>query len=308
MKKNKVIVTLRTDPKKYVKTSDNIRIWYQLQRAENNPSSRTIVFIHGWMANASLWYPYRDFFIHQGWDCLLIDLRGHGFSQKPQDKKKYTITRFCTDIYEVLHKLSIKNAVIVGHSMGGMVALQFARKYKKICHSLILIDTTYRNPLLDSQSYYKFIKPKFAKIIIKELSKLPTRKTTIPDNRVIDKTMHLGINKILFDRLHAHSRHTLFSFDAMLKFNETHNLPKITQQTLLICGKKDTLTPLSTMQTMQSHMPHATLKVLPYQTHSAPVRAHKKISKMMLTFFTILDTYPTKQTQERVIRRKVSTQ
>jgi len=70
-----------------------------------------------------------------------IDFRGHGKSSKA-DKKTYTLDTFTDDINALREALGHETIEILGHSMGGFVALLYALRYPEYLDSLILVDTT----------------------------------------------------------------------------------------------------------------------------------------------------------------------
>ena len=97
-------------------TSDDVRISYSIQDGEEP----TLVLLHGWANNRTIWNRVRRNLPQQ---LLLPDLRGHGKSENPQDHDAYAIERFGQDIRELLDHEQVERCVLVGHSMGGMIAL-----------------------------------------------------------------------------------------------------------------------------------------------------------------------------------------
>ncbi|MCY7405854.1 MAG: alpha/beta hydrolase [Alkalinema sp. CAN_BIN05] len=95
----------------------------------------TIVFIHGWLLSRAYWQPVIQRL--EGFSCLAYDLRGFGksFSTKqtaptqphlsPED---YTLAAYAQDLEEILDKLGISRVWLVGHSLGGSIALWTAHK------------------------------------------------------------------------------------------------------------------------------------------------------------------------------------
>jgi pimeloyl-ACP methyl ester carboxylesterase len=70
---------------------------------------------------------------------LTVDLRGHGESDAPQGE--YTLPSFADDVAWLLGELSIDKATIVGHSMGGQVALEFGARHPELTAGVVLIDS-----------------------------------------------------------------------------------------------------------------------------------------------------------------------
>ena len=113
------------------------KINYCFYKDKNKP---TIVLLHGLGANLSIWQNEFNYFKKKNTSILIFDLRCHGLSgcyRKPAFKN------FSEDIYLLLKKLKIPKAILAGHSLGGLISLDFYRKHPKNVSSLILIDSSY---------------------------------------------------------------------------------------------------------------------------------------------------------------------
>lgn len=103
--------------------------------------SRPLVMLHGlcgFRGDFSLTLPYLSLLGR----TIAIDQRGHGGSTNSGKAEQYTIDGLADDILAVLDTLSIECCDLLGHSMGGMVALQAALKDTQRVSSLVLVDTT----------------------------------------------------------------------------------------------------------------------------------------------------------------------
>jgi pimeloyl-ACP methyl ester carboxylesterase len=99
----------------------------------------TIVLLHGYLENNTMW----DYFIPkftQENRVININLLGHGQS----DCLGYihTMETQAEMVFAVLDHLQIKKVMLVGHSMGGYIALAFAEKYPKMMSKLVLLNST----------------------------------------------------------------------------------------------------------------------------------------------------------------------
>ena len=81
-----------------------------------------IVFLHPWTTNGNIWY-YQVFPFALTNQVIVVDHRGHGRSDKP--KSGYSIQEHARDVAAVLDAAKIDRAVLVGNSIGGMIAMQF---------------------------------------------------------------------------------------------------------------------------------------------------------------------------------------
>lgn len=102
------------------------------------PATYPVVLLHGLMGFAANWgkiWPE----LHARRPVLVLDQRGHGRSPKP--KTGYTPTDYAKDLKGLLSHLGWTKCHVVGHSMGGRVALRFCSLYPEIAVSLTLEDS-----------------------------------------------------------------------------------------------------------------------------------------------------------------------
>lgn len=96
-----------------------------------------ILFIHGYPLDRTIWQ-------HQvgaltGWRRIAPDLRGFGLSDAPD--LGYSIPTYADDLVALLDALSVDRAVVCGHSMGGYIAFELARRFRDRVRALVLMST-----------------------------------------------------------------------------------------------------------------------------------------------------------------------
>jgi 3-oxoadipate enol-lactonase len=108
---------------------------------------RPIVFIHGLGWDYSLWGGAMTRF---SGDYLTIagDTRGHGATDKPEGP--YSVDIFAKDWAELIGELATEKVLIVGFSLGGMIAQTLALDYPDLVGALVLVNTSCRSPLVGS--------------------------------------------------------------------------------------------------------------------------------------------------------------
>jgi 3-oxoadipate enol-lactonase len=97
-----------------------------------------LVLIHGYPLDHTIWYDMVSS-LEDKFELILSDLRGFGLSGVVESA--YTIADMASDIASLLDHIGIEEAHIAGHSMGGYVALAFARKYPQRVLGLGLVST-----------------------------------------------------------------------------------------------------------------------------------------------------------------------
>lgn len=113
---------------------DGVRLAY----FTGGSGDRTLLFVHGWCCNHTYFAPQADYFAELGFRTVSVDLRGHGDSDKPPGE--YPISQFAADVADVIDQLDLDRPVVVGHSMGGITALQLAASHPTRLRGIVLVD------------------------------------------------------------------------------------------------------------------------------------------------------------------------
>ena len=105
----------------------------------DNGKGTAVVLLHGFLENKTMW----DFYVSELSKknrIITIDLLGHGETESLGYVQ--TMEENADMINEILSKLRIRKAILVGHSMGGYVALAFAELYPEKMKGLVLLNST----------------------------------------------------------------------------------------------------------------------------------------------------------------------
>jgi 2-succinyl-6-hydroxy-2,4-cyclohexadiene-1-carboxylate synthase len=100
----------------------------------------TVVFLHGFLESISMWEKLSLESIH--FQSILIDLPGHGESKNEDNSQVPSIDYMANRVIETLNQLGIKKYHVVGHSMGGYVALVL-KKIDVRCEKVILLNSNF---------------------------------------------------------------------------------------------------------------------------------------------------------------------
>ena len=114
--------------------NNGTQIWY-----EARGEGEALVLLHGFTSSSAHWKVggYVSA-LEKSHRVVLIDLRGHGKSAKPQAREAYTLSQWLSDIEAVLHDLSIARAHFCGFSMGGWLTYAMAVSQPQRVASLII--------------------------------------------------------------------------------------------------------------------------------------------------------------------------
>jgi pimeloyl-ACP methyl ester carboxylesterase len=105
---------------------ENIRVNSIELAYERHGKGTPLVLLHGFPLDHHLWDEVVPL-LEDSFDLILPDLRGFGESETIDTP--YTMEDYASDIAGLLDQLAIQKAAVAGHSMGGYVALAFARTY-----------------------------------------------------------------------------------------------------------------------------------------------------------------------------------
>ncbi|NQU07244.1 MAG: alpha/beta fold hydrolase, partial [Candidatus Abyssubacteria bacterium] len=108
---------------------------------EQSGKGETIVFLHGYTGSSQDWASQIPV-VSTDYRAIAVDHRGHGKSEAPVTEEAYSIKIFSEDVYALLGRLGITRCCLVGHSMGGFMALQLVLDHPDIVKALVLVDTS----------------------------------------------------------------------------------------------------------------------------------------------------------------------
>ena len=96
----------------------------------------TLLFVHGLSSNLDSWKKNIGS-LKSRYRCIAIDLPGYGKSSK--NKNDYALSEYAQMIQNFSEKLELKNVILVGHSMGGQIAIHSVLKYPDAFEKMVLI-------------------------------------------------------------------------------------------------------------------------------------------------------------------------
>ncbi|MBB4189057.1 pimeloyl-ACP methyl ester carboxylesterase [Sinorhizobium terangae] len=103
-----------------------------------SPLGPPLVLIHGWTGDHRIFTPQIGYFAHSR-HVVAVNLRGHGESDAP--KQEYTIEGFADDVAWQCAELKLEKPLVIGHSLGGSVALELCGRHPDRVSGLVMIDS-----------------------------------------------------------------------------------------------------------------------------------------------------------------------
>ena len=237
-----------------IAVATGVRLHY---REQGDPDGEVIVFVHGWPDS---WYSFSRVLslLPQRYHAYALDLRGFGRSERPEDG--YTIEDLADDVVAFLDAANIGQATLVGHSMGTFVVRRAAQRAPQRVTELVLIGSAEST----------------ANAVLHEVQALVAE---LPDPVPLEfarefqaSTVHTRLPDAFFDGIVAESaalpaRIWRSTFDGILAYDDTAELPRITARTLLIWGEHDGLFDRDQQERLAQKIPGARLVVYPDTGH-----------------------------------------
>lgn len=243
-----------------------------------NPALPTIVFIHGGEQDHSVWALQSRYFAYHGYNVVVPDLPGHGRSTGPA---LGSIAALADWIANLLEAAGLNDVDIAGHSMGSLVALEFAARQPSRVIKLALLGTAapmlVAAPLLDAAR----INDHAALDMINVWSH--GSRAHIGGNTAPGMWM-LGMNMRLMER---QARNVLYA-DFKACNDYTHGAaaaPQVTCPVLIIAGSRDQMTPPRANQDLVKCFPHAQTLLLEGAGHALMAEQPDAVLDAFIGFF-----------------------
>jgi 2-hydroxy-6-oxonona-2,4-dienedioate hydrolase len=227
---------------KSILLNNNVKMRYLESKQVGRISNRHILFIHGLGSSADRWLDIPDA-LSMYYHTIAIDLIGFGGSDKPTDFN-YTIEKFSEFILQFIEKIELsgddRKITLVGHSLGGYIAVDFAIRNKGLIEKLVLIDSSgfLKGPTPLLEQYLNAAKyPSYdnVRIVFEQLVSQPWKVIPVVINTFIARISSPGA-KYPFESAYQYSTTTKIDLS---KLKSIEDIP-----TLIIWGKSDNLIPI----------------------------------------------------------------
>lgn len=156
--------------------NNNLKMAY-MDVQPQKPNGKTIMLLHGKNFNGAYWEKTAKDLSEKGFRVIIPDQIGFGKSSKPQSYQ-FSFSQLAENTKAILDQLQIEKTIVLGHSMGGMVATRFTLLYPEKVQKLILenpigledykafagyqtIDQAYQSELKNTAETYKNYQMKF---------------------------------------------------------------------------------------------------------------------------------------------------
>jgi pimeloyl-ACP methyl ester carboxylesterase len=226
-----------------------VKIYY-----DNYGQGTPIVFLHPWSTNGGIWY-FQTFPFAQTNQVIVIDHRGHGRSDKPMGG--YSIQEHASDVRAVLDAVGVQKAILVGNSIGGMIAMQFTLDHPdRVTGQLILSSGTALGENMPKEAAAAFQTDYLATFgALMEGAVAAKTKRERPEILEVMRA-HFAVQsnfpKHVFDSAIADQ-------NGVFSWNIKSRLGSIRKPTLVVAGEEDQATPVAANKFLADNIPDARL-------------------------------------------------
>ena len=239
--------------------------------------------ITGVSANTHWWDPRLIQETSKRYKTVIFDNRGAGQTDKP--KVAYTIEMFADDTVNLMNALKIQRARILGISMGGMIAQEFAINYPEKVEKLVLCSTTCggnKSIQPSPQVLGPLTKPREGMTdedVAKNWISLLFTENFIKRNAVF---MSVATQELLKDPIPQDAFQR--QMGAILNFDTYERLPKIKAATLVMHGTEDILIPPINSKIIADRIPNAKLVYFENNGHALFSQEPERVNKTLFDF------------------------
>lgn len=236
-------------------TRNGLTIHYAL---EGTKEDIPLVFVNALGTDMRIWDGVVPHLIDRH-PVLRFDKRGHGLSDCPP--APYTIHDFSADLLRLLDQLEISQAILVGISVGGMVALDFAATWSERVQSLVLCDTA---PRIGTPEMWDERINALRENGLLSMGDAILARWFAPSFKTQSPAVYRGyLNMLTRSPLDGY----IGTCQAIRDADLTTLSENISVRTLILCGANDISTPPEVARKMVDHIPDAIFHEIPGAAH-----------------------------------------
>nr|WP_185806945.1 alpha/beta hydrolase [Bacillus sp. HMF5848] len=261
-------------------TIRGVKVYYELTPWKDKP---VIVLIHGFLSSS---FSYRRLIplLKESYTVLAVDLPPFGKSAKVKNFV-YSYANMAQIVIELLQRLQLTQVTLVGHSMGGQIALNIAKQKPDIVKKLILLCSSgYLSKASKPMIYFSYL-PFFSLVIKAWLYSKGTHgnlQNSVFDHSLIDEEMLRGYEEPFHDESIYHA------LTKMLRHREgdlpAEDLRTIRTPSLLIWGENDKVVPIEIGERLHKDLPSSHFVSFTQTGHLVPEERPLPVYEHMLEF------------------------
>ncbi len=257
----------------YFKSFDGTKIFYSIEG-----KGKPLIFCYGLVCSSLHWTYQIDHF-HENYRSIWFDYRGHHNSEVPHDLKSLTVENIARDLGIMMDELGIKDAVLLGHSMGVNVVLEFFRQQPHRVAGMVLANGTAKRPLetmFESNVFQSVFK--LARKTYEALPGIMTTAWKMQANPLVKSMISMGgfnphltpkedIDLYVSQIAEMDPRILLYLIENYDTLDETPWLHSVTIPTLVIAGEHDKVIPIPEQELIHQLIPNSEFELIWHGSH-----------------------------------------
>ena len=200
---------------------------------EDEGRGEPIILLHGFLENSAMWKSIKPLFLKTN-RVICVDLLGHGQTQCLG--YMHTMSDMADAVLEVLNHLKLKTYVLIGHSMGGYVALALAEKKPAAVLGLCLMNSTFHS----DDDELKVLRKRANRMVQTNFDGMVRMSVANLFSSESKSTHKTEIDKVIEDALKTSPQGYVAGQEGMLLREDKFEFyKKLSARKLIIIGKKD---------------------------------------------------------------------
>ena len=239
-----------------------------------------LVFLHGMAANAHTFQPQLDFFSQ---DFRTISLDSPGYGQAPS-LSECTFAHLANWLHQRLAELAIRQPILVGHSMGGMIVQSYLARYADPVRAVVLYGSSPAFGKPDGEWQQRFIRARLQPL--DDGHSMAELAPQIVKGLVGANAAAEGIARAEAGVAATPAETFRTAVQTIVTFDERANLAQISCPCLCLVGEEDTNAPPAMVEKMAAKISGATFQCLPGLGHMAHLEDPATFNRVVSEFLT----------------------
>ena len=249
---------------------------------ESGQGTPPVVLLHGFPLDSRVWKAQREALADRH-RVIMPDLRGFGRSASDDP---FTMESIADDVHALLEDLGALPCVLGGLSMGGYVALAYAKKYPADLAGLLLIDTRAEADTPEGregrQKMIDLVRQKGPSAVAEGMMS----KMLAPDRAASSPALARELRTIMEAQPPRTIENALAAMRDRPDFRD--DLPSIPVQTLILVGDADAITPPAVAEALNKGIPKSKLITIPGAGHMTPMEQPEQVNRAIRDFVSKL--------------------
>lgn len=249
---------------------EGAKVHYEIEGDGQN-----ITLLHGIASSLKYWC-IQTKVLSKMFRVIPMDHRGHGLSDGMIAKKSFTVPELALNVEAVLRALDVEQTLMMGHSLGGITALDYTLENPSKVKALILVDTA-----AGGQGIARRLA---AAMLVASYPSRTVRRSLLKKFPLGSQASEEIINWFLDQSDSVNWSATAKIARGLRNFDLSSRLAEIRCPTLIVCGEHDNLTPIRMSQFMQQRIKGSELRIIEAAAHCSSAEQPDEFNRIIVQF------------------------